>query len=52
MSGFRYQKQSILTESLIDSKPILVQAVARRPTGNKSFSETMITQSTDAYVYV
>ena len=37
--------------SQIDNKPALVQVMAWRWTGNKPFSEAMVTQFTDTYMW-
>ena len=40
-----------VTKSLIKNKSALVQVMACRQRGSKPLPETMLTQSTDAYVW-
>ena len=41
---------NLVPMSLIDNKPVLVQAMACRRTGDKPLPEPMLTQFTDAYM--
>ena len=40
----------IVPMSLIDNKPVLVQVMVWRRTGDKPLTEIMLTQFTDAYM--